>query len=274
MYIVDHLDPGTTVHRQIEVQNASTQAQHIELYPAAASVDGGDFTAAEGRDANDLSAWTTLEDTSLDLDPGEIVRVGLDITVPKAAPEGERYAAVLAEVAAPDPGQRTVQQINRVGIRMYISVGPGGEPPSDFTIGDITVQATGPAGWPVLTVEVTNTGQRALDITGEATLQRARGTMNAGPFATSTPLTLLPGQSSEAPIELDEPLPAGAWKTAVTLSSGELERSAEATVTLPEPPASAAGDGGLRTSALILGVAVAAVLVGLWFAARYMRSRR
>ncbi|MDA1361895.1 hypothetical protein O1R50_19870 [Glycomyces luteolus] len=273
LYLVDHVSPGTEIHREVEVQNASDHPQHIELYPAAASVHDGEFTADDGPGGNDLSEWASLEASSLDLEPGEIERVTVTIAVPKTAPEGERYAAILAEIAGPQTADSTVLQINRVGIRVYLSVGPGGEPPSDFALGDIEVLEAPPGSWPVLSAEVTNTGERALDVGGTATLERQEGTMTAGPFATRSPLTLAPGASGRAEIELDEPLPEGPWRAGVTLSSGDLERSGEAVVNLPETET--ASDGGTvgAVAALLIGLVVAAALAAMLLARKYLRRR-
>lgn len=36
LYIVDHLAPGTVIHRQIEVSNTTASSQRVALYAAAA----------------------------------------------------------------------------------------------------------------------------------------------------------------------------------------------------------------------------------------------
>lgn len=272
MYIVDHVDPGAELRREIEVQNASSSPHHIELYPAAASVQGGAFAAADGHGGNDLSEWTTLDESALDLDPGEIERVGVTIEVPETASEGERYAAVLAEVAAPHPEDAMVQQVNRVGIRVYLSVGPGGEPPSGFTIDDIGLRDAAGDGWPVVTAEVTNTGERALDIAGTASLRRVEGTMSAGPFETRSVVTLLPGESGVAELDLDETLPGGAWNAEVTLASGDLERTAADSVTLPGP-AEVDDGGNWPVIALIVGIAAFVLIAMLLLGRRFLAGR-
>ncbi|MCH7232034.1 hypothetical protein L0U85_14385 [Glycomyces sp. L485] len=229
-YIVDHVAPGDEIRREMDVQNASSDAVHIELYPVAASVEDDRFTAAEGRGTNDLSEWTTLDESSLDLEPGESVRVGATIAVPASAYEGERYAAVLAEVAADDGD---IRQIHRVGIRMYLSVGPGGEPATDFQIDGMSVVLPPGADWPVLVARVANTGERAVDLSGSASLQRASGTVSAGPFAVDAGVTILPGDTGQVRAVLGEPLPAGEWTAEMTLAADDVERTAEADVTIP-----------------------------------------
>ena len=38
LYIVDHLNPGQTIHRRVQVTNDSGTPRAIELYPAAATI--------------------------------------------------------------------------------------------------------------------------------------------------------------------------------------------------------------------------------------------
>ena len=48
------------------------------------------------------------------------------IDVPVDASAGERYAVVWAEVSAPASAAGGVTLVNRVGVRVYLSVAPGG----------------------------------------------------------------------------------------------------------------------------------------------------
>src|SRR5450432_2682881 len=43
VYIIDHLAPGTTIHRRIQVDNTSRSAAHLSVYAAAASIAHGQF---------------------------------------------------------------------------------------------------------------------------------------------------------------------------------------------------------------------------------------
>ena len=53
----------------------------------------------------------------------------MTIAVPRDAAPGERYGVVWAEVRAAAPAAGGITQVSRVGIRIYLSVGPGGRPP-------------------------------------------------------------------------------------------------------------------------------------------------
>src|SRR5438128_12662284 len=59
-YIVDHVAPGTTITRHVEVSNGTATTQVVQLYPAAASIKDGNFEFGNGRAANDLTSWTTV----------------------------------------------------------------------------------------------------------------------------------------------------------------------------------------------------------------------
>jgi len=67
--IVDHLNPGTTIERRVEVNNMSPDPQRIELYAAAASIEKRTFTFATGRTHNELTEWTSLDRPMLTLPP-------------------------------------------------------------------------------------------------------------------------------------------------------------------------------------------------------------
>lgn len=87
--------------------------------------------------------------------------------MPADAPSGERYEVVWAEVRSGSPGAVTV--VNRVGIRIYLSVGSEGEPASAMRIGSVAANRD-TYGRATVTAQVSNTGGRALDITGQLAL--------------------------------------------------------------------------------------------------------
>jgi hypothetical protein len=64
MYIVDHLAPGTVIHRRIEISNTTAATEHVELYSAAAAIKKGSFLGAAGRTRNDLSTWISVRPRS------------------------------------------------------------------------------------------------------------------------------------------------------------------------------------------------------------------
>ena len=232
IYVVDHLAPGTVIHRRIEISNTTAATARVETYPAAAGIGKGAFLGAAGHTPNDLSTWTRVRPGTSRVRAGGHVTAVVTIAVPRDAAPGERYGVVWAEVRSPPPAAGGITQVNRVGMRMYLSVGPGGRPAADFAID--SVKATrAQDGRPAVIARVHNTGGRALDMSGTLRLRAGPGGLNAGPFPAKLGTTLAIGATERVTILLDKRLPAGPWKARVDLHSGLVERHAQATITFP-----------------------------------------
>jgi hypothetical protein len=160
------------------------------------------------------------------------------VKVPADAAPGEQYAAVWAEISAP-PADTGIVMVNRIGIRMYLSVGPGNAPASNFTVDSLTAQRA-PDRHPVVTAQVHNTGGRALDISGTLSLSDGPGSLSAGPFPAQLGTTLAPGQTTTMTVSLDKQLPDGPWSADLTLKSGLLEKNVQARIQFPPDPGAAA----------------------------------
>ncbi|WP_405429204.1 hypothetical protein [Micromonospora sp. NBC_00617] len=274
-YIVDHLPPGTTIKRQLLIVNRTGEPRHVDVYPAAAVLDGSAFTFGEGHAANELTSWITLDRSAVELDPWGEARVRATITVPPAASRGERYGVLWASTTSAPRANGEVKQIHRVGVRMYLDIGPGGEPASDFAIGDLR-PARSPEGVPSLTVQVTNTGGRAIDLTGAITLSDGPAGSRAGPFPVGQGVTLPAGGAGQVVARLPAELPNGPWKAEVHLESGLVKRNLTAQIRFPDP--GQAGRKGSVVSRMLspwtLGAAVAALLLATGLAVLLRRSRR
>jgi hypothetical protein len=98
------------------------------------------------------------------------VTANVTIRVPRDAAPGQQYGVVWAETRSVAPDKGGVTEVSRVGIRLYVSVGPGGAPPPDFTIDTLTAGRT-PDARPMLLAAVHNTGARALDLSGTLSLR-------------------------------------------------------------------------------------------------------
>lgn len=231
IYIVDHLAPGTVIKRNIEVLNTTSSTARVALYPAAATIEKGSFLGAAGRTKNELSTWTKVRPRVIGLSAGERATATVTIAIADDAAPGENYGVVWAETRS-RPAGRGVTQVNRVGIRMYLSVGPGGAPAADFSIDSLTPERA-PNGQPMITATVHNTGGRALDMNGTLELVDGPGGLSAGPFPATLGTTLAIGDTESVEILLDERLPDGPWDARIVLHSGLLDRSARATVTFP-----------------------------------------
>jgi hypothetical protein len=275
IYIVDHLAPGTVIRRRLEVSNTTAATTQVAMYAAAATIDKGSFLGAPGHTPNDLSTWTSVSPGASDVPTAGRVTATVTITVPTDAAPGEQYGVVWAEARAASVAQGGITQVSRVGIRLYISVGPGGPPAADFAIDSLTAKR-GSDGRPIILASVRNTGGRALDMNGTLDLLAGPGGLSAGPFPATLGTTLGIGDVQPVSITLDKRLPAGPWDARITLHSGLLDRSARATVTFPETGAAPAvattsPAPGLRNWAIVVLIALVLLVMASLFVARRRR---
>jgi hypothetical protein len=231
-YIVDNVRPGATIERRIQVQNNTDVAQSVRVYPGAADIVDGSFIGREGAAKNDLTTWTSAARTQLEMAPRSTAEVLVTIVVPHDAAEQEQYAVLWAEVRAPKDPDTQIVSASRVGVRIYLSVGPGNGPPTEFTIDSLTAART-KGDRPTIIATVTNSGGRAVDITGDVTLSDGPGGVSAGPFALNQAITIAPGKSGEVSYILEPGLPNGPWTAHVKLKSGLFEQKETAEITFP-----------------------------------------
>ena len=111
-YIIDHLGPGTTIHRRILVENLGPAAARITVYPDAATISGGAFIGDAGETRSDLTSWITMNRHALVLGPHANTMVTVPIRVPRDASSGERTACsgrrkpVACRIGAASPSRR------------------------------------------------------------------------------------------------------------------------------------------------------------------------
>jgi hypothetical protein len=273
-YIVDHVPPGAVLKRNVLVVNKSSGRRVIEVYPGSATVEGERFRFGEGRTTSELTSWISVDRSRLDLKAGEAARLSVTIRVDPTASPGERYGVLWASTV-PDPADQTpeanVTQVHRVGVRIYLDVGPGGEPVSEFAIGQL-IPARDEQGNPSVAVHVVNTGERAVDLTGSATLSEGPGGVSAGPFEVVKGTTLGPGQAGTVTVWFPRELPNGPWTIRVALDSGKTTGKATAHITFPDP--GKVGEAGSPlTSPWMLSAFALPVVAGLAFLI-HRRSRR
>jgi hypothetical protein len=232
-YIVDHLAPGAVIRRRVQVVNSSSTSHRVLVSAGPAAIHDGEFDILDDSAANELTSWISFDRTDLDLAPWRTANVAVTIRVPTTAVAGEQYGVIWAAV-----GSRSVHggivQVNRVGVRVYLDIGPGGEPRSDLKIGDLTTYRAA-SGEPSLRAHVRNTGARALDLTGSLDLADGPAGLRAGPFGVLTGTTLGPGQSGEVTVALPASVPNGPWTATLTVASGTVHRTVTATITFPDP---------------------------------------
>jgi hypothetical protein len=259
-YVVDRLSPGASLSRSVEIDNHTRSIVDVSVYPASASIVRGGFAFAAGHAGNELSSWTSVSDHLLRLASGTETIDTLLIRVPMTASSGEHYAVLWAEVSA-HPAAGGVTLVNRVGIRIYLSVGPGGGPQSSFTIGPLTAGRS-TSGEPLVLAKVHNLGQGTIEISGNLALSDGPDGLRAGPFATPHGTIITPSVSEQLIVQLDSDLPRGPWRADLSLTSGDLQHSAVATITFP-PSGTAKPPGAIGFSTLILVVIVLLVLLAI-----------
>lgn len=235
--IVAEAEPGAVVEREVLVTNQSTAAQHLEIYVDDATVDEAGFTPADGR--GDISGWASVAPGTVELAPGDQQRAVVRIQVPEEVTDGERYGAVWVELPA---SSGDVRRVNRVGVRIYLTVVGGSqadpEDVTDFVITAMTAD-TLPDGSRQIRASVTNTGRRAVDLVGELELLDGPGGLRAGPFPTDAVTTVAIGLDATVTITMSPEVPRGPWNARLQLASGAIERAAEATVGFPAAPGDA-----------------------------------
>lgn len=256
------------------MQNNSAAAQSVRIYAGAARIQEGSFVGDNDPAVNELTTWTSVDRPQVELQPGESADVLVTIDVPAGASEAEQYAAVWAEVrSAPAEGTNVVQA-SRVGIRIYLSVGPGNGAPADFRITSLTASRD-VQGNPQVSAVVSNTGGRALDITGELTLSKGPGGISAGPFGAQKAVTLLPERDGTVVTTLDPELPNGPWNAQLRLKSGLVEHEAAVSITFPDAgpgetvgPVPEAGPPWIALGSGVAGLLIAAALLRWWLIRR------
>jgi hypothetical protein len=265
-YIIDHLKPGTTIRRRVQISDNTNGPLHASLYVGGAQVEDGSFRPSDKGDPAELSEWSTVAPTSFDLKAGGTADAQVTIAVPASASSGERYGVIWAEL--PPSSSSTVKEVNRVGVRIYLSVGSGGEPASDFTV-DSLQGSRRTDGVAVVLAQVHNTGGRALDMSGTLSLSDGPAGLSAGPFPASLGTSLKPGQTEPVTIVLGKAITGGPWTATLDVRSGVLRRKAQAQISFPDkagtaaPPVAAKNVPLYKDKGILVPIAVS--FIGLLF---------
>ena len=253
-YIVERLAPGADVMRLVEISNNTSTFREIEVYPAAAGLRRGRFEFGPGHRSNELSHWTSVDATVLGLSPGSKRLVAVRIHVPSKTFGGERYAVIWAQLSEPAATPGGVTLVNRVGIRMYVTVDAGGSAPARFSIGSPIAKRSS-SGTPFVVAQIHNRGRSTLEIQGTLDLDQGPGGLRAGPLPVTLTTRLAPHSSANATVRLAKQLPRGPWRVRMRLRSGSTVRTAVATLEFPE------AQSMKKTSSVLLVASVAAGLM-------------
>jgi hypothetical protein len=230
-YITDYVHPGSVISRRILAINQEARTSRFTVYPDAAKIIKGSFVGDSGQTRSELTTWIRVQHKVLVLRPGQSALDRITIRVPRVATRGEHYGVIWVQQTATlrrtDGSQ--IREISRVGVRIYLAVGRGGAPPTRFHITSLTGRTTA-AGQPVLAARVANTGGRAIDLTGKATLAGGPGGASVSAVSQKEVLTLAPGQSGSLVFPEHRGLPDGPWHADVTLASGFTHSSVASTI--------------------------------------------
>jgi len=248
VYVVDHVAPGTTFTRHVEISNDTDESRAISVYAGPAAIRHDAWTPAAPGKTSELTGWTGVRPDHLVLAAHDRAVVPVTFTVPKDASAGERYGVVWASTTS--TGSGNVKMVSRVGIRVYLSVGPGGEPPTRFTLTDLR-GTRAPDGSPRVLATVTNTGGRAVDLEGRLQLSDGPGGLSAGPFKMDEGDTLAPGDRATVVTTLDGALPAGPWTARLRVWSGAGQQKLAGTLTFPASVGAASAATPVPDSAIL-----------------------
>ncbi len=260
-YIVARLAPGDSLTRVVEIDDNSNSPELVSLYVASATVAHGQFFFAAGHASNDLTGWTSVTNSAIPLAAKSKALDTVTVRVPHDAQSGNYYAVVWAAVSAAPPGGEGITLVSRVGVRIYVSVGPGGGAPSNFGLRTLRAKRES-SGNSLLVTTVHNSGANTLSLDGYLMLSRGPGGLSAGPFVAKLGAVLAPGVSEPATVVLAPDFPRGPWTATLKVSSGTLSRSATNTITFPARFAAPA-TSGKGTSPIQLLLALFALIAGL-----------
>jgi hypothetical protein len=271
-YIIDYLPAGAVIHRRILVQNEGSRTAQFTVYPDTARITHGSFIGDAGAARSELTTWIRIAHPRLTLRPHQSAMDMVTIRVPRKPTRGEHYGVIWAQQVGHlrTRGGFAVRDVARVGIRIYLAVGPGGVPPTNFAITSITGYRS-PKGRLVIIAHVRNTGGRAVDLSGTARLAGGPGGTSAGPYPVYRIITLAPGQSYPVYFVPGRRLPSGPWRATVTLQSGFTKRTASATILFSTRLAAATWT---RSAVWITGLTTVLLAGALLLARRSRQTRR
>ena len=121
-YIVSRLTPGTTFTQRLEVSNSTSSPMHVSVYPGAATNSDGNFATLPFGVTNELTSWTSVSPSAIDLPAHSVAQTVVTIDVPTGTESSEQYGVIWASISTTSPASG-ITSVNRVGIRMYDPIG-------------------------------------------------------------------------------------------------------------------------------------------------------
>jgi len=270
------LKPGETLTDAFVVTNHDSSP--ITL--AVSAADG--FTTSSGQldlvtadsESVAIGAWSTFDDSELQLPPGAAVEVPFTVSIPAAATPGDYAGGILT--ALPQPGlEDGIAVDRRLGIRMHIRV--EGELAPHVSVEDMRLTYAGTAnplgaGDATVSYIVRNTGNvritagQRISITGPWGMFAQEATeMAAIP-------ELLPGESWEVTMPVGTVIPAF-WLTATSTLTPEVAAVNDVTPEI-KPVEAFTGTWAIPVASLTLIVLLIGAAVASLGVSRRRRKRR
>lgn len=120
------LTPGASYVGTFKVHNAGAAPFHYSVSATPYSVTNENYSPDYTGLTNytQIADWVTFDKETGYLQPGEIAEVAYTVNVPKDAPAGGQYAALMAQTSDGNDENATVAVVHRVGMILYAAV-PG-----------------------------------------------------------------------------------------------------------------------------------------------------
>ena len=122
------LTPGSSYVGSFKVQNVGTAAFDYNVYATPYSVVNDDYDPDYDNTTtySQIAEWITFDSKTASgtLQPDTSIDVAYTVNVPKDAPAGGQYAALMAETASGNEDTATIAVVQRVGTILYAAV-PG-----------------------------------------------------------------------------------------------------------------------------------------------------
>jgi hypothetical protein len=256
-YVVRTVAPGTGFDDRLEARNLTDQPLDLVVEPVDAAItpDGsfapGTTTAVEG-------GWLRVTPGQVRVPARGSARVALRVDVPADAAPGDHVAAVVVRKAAAPSGSG-VQVVNRVGVRVYLTVpAPAGGPAPRRAFELRALRWTGDRNFEA---DVANVGDLLVEPVGKLTIAR-------GDFTTSVDVPVLgtvpPGAVTTLPVRTQGRLDRGTYEATLRLRlvQGGEEQEQRVTFTVSAPPRTVEDADGLPLLPLLIAVAALALVVG------------
>ncbi len=239
-----HVERGTDRRQSVVIENLSKHRKHLLLD----AVDGLTGTTSGSVYANrddprkHAGSWIDLPTKSIDLPPGEQVRIPFKLKIPKRAHPGDHLAGIAIQDAhrTHSKSRLSITQIIRVVVGVQIIV--DGPTETALELGKVSLKALPGTKVPSVVVRLANTGNNLCKPLLEVTLA---GGATKQQLVTRQLDTVLPGTAIDFPVPWPTALQSGSYEVGVQAKNcGEptaVQASAELGTTLlgtpdqPEP---------------------------------------